>query len=218
MTDTEQQLRRSLPPLPKRWAHLPLNEKGYPVPKFVAWVDGKADFRVSDYRHLVKCINKQVCWLCGDTLGKYKVFVIGPMCAVNRVSGEPPCHRECAEYAVITCPFMVRPKAVRREANLPEDTTDPAGVSIPRNPGVTLLWITDTYSVQKEPNGVLFRIGNPIETLWYREGRTATREEVVESIRSGLPTLTTMAAREGRQAVVGLQKALRQAATLLPRG
>jgi len=35
------------------------------------------------------------------------------------------------------------------------------------------------------PNGgVLCKVGTPTETLWYAEGRAATRAEVVESIES----------------------------------
>lgn len=26
-------------------------------------------------------------------------FVVGPMCELNRISGEPPSHRECAEFS-----------------------------------------------------------------------------------------------------------------------
>jgi hypothetical protein len=35
----------NLPPMPDSIAKLPRDERGYPVPWFVAWVNGKADFR-----------------------------------------------------------------------------------------------------------------------------------------------------------------------------
>jgi hypothetical protein len=40
------------------------------------------------------------------------------------------------------------------------------------------------------------RVGQPVRTLWYAEGRGATRAEVVASIDSGLPLLRAEAERE----------------------
>ena len=77
-------------PLPKRLRWAPISETGYPVPWFVDWIDGKPDFRVMDGRKYDRAIKHDLCWLCGQTLGRFKVFTAGPMCAVNRTSGEPP--------------------------------------------------------------------------------------------------------------------------------
>ena len=37
---------KDLPPLPRRFLGLPIDDRGYPVPWFVHWVDGKPDFRL----------------------------------------------------------------------------------------------------------------------------------------------------------------------------
>lgn len=168
---------------------LPVEERGYVVPWFVQWIEGKPDFRIMDGEKRVRAINKRLCWLCGETLGQCLAFVIGPMCAVNRVSSEPPSHRDCAEFAAKACPFLTMPKMVRRETGLPEETAEPGGVMLRRNPGVTLLWMTKGYRVIRDGEGFVLRIGNPTDVAWYREGRAATRAEVVESIESGLPAL-----------------------------
>lgn len=206
------ELRKQLPPLPARFSALPLDERGYPVPRFVAWVDGKPDHRIVDPRWAPICVNEKRCWLCGEKLGSYMVFVIGPMCAVNRVSGEPPCHRECAEFAAKACPFLTRPKAHRREANLPDGVTVNEAM-IPRNPGVTLLWVTKSYSLIKGP---LFRIGEATEAIWLCEGRSASREEVLHSFTTGLPTLFEIAKSEGAQSLRDLEACRIDAMRFLP--
>src|SRR5262245_17927108 len=102
-------------PLPARMARLPISPAGYPVPWFVATIKGEPDFRVIGPDKIARAVRADLCWLCGQTLGRFKAFVGGPMCAVNRTSAEPPSHRECAEYAVRACPFLTRPRMRRNE-------------------------------------------------------------------------------------------------------
>jgi hypothetical protein len=115
------ELRKGLPPLPPRMRALPISDKGYPVPAFVEWIDGKPDFRVMRADFRLKCVRNNLCWQCGERLSNRLAFVIGPMCAVNRVSSEPPSHRDCALFAASACPFLTLPHAQRREANLPAE-------------------------------------------------------------------------------------------------
>lgn len=196
-------LRPELPqPVPARLRHLPVDGRGYPVPFFVAWPDGKPDHRVADPEKIARAYNQRLCHLCGQRLGTYLAFVIGPMCGINRISAEPPDHRECAEWAVRACPFLSRPKMHRREAGLPENVRDPAGMMLTRNPGVTLLWVTKSYRLIREPGqGVLFAIGDPFDLVFYAEGRIATYTEINESITTGLPLLLEPAAVQGPEAV-----------------
>lgn len=189
-------LRPGLPPLPGRWSSLPIDDRGFPVPFFVAYVDGKPDHRVVDPDKFVQAINLSLCWLCGQKLGAYRTFCIGPMCCVTRTISEPPSHLECARYAVRTCPWLTRPHAKRREAGLPDGIVDPAGVGLKRNPGATCLWTCKSYSIHHNDGrdgsnkGYLFTLsGEPTSLEWYAEGRLATRAEVDESIRTGLPLL-----------------------------
>ena len=208
--------RKDLPPLPKRFLSLPVDDRGYPVPWFVAEIDGKPDFRVVRPGGLVEALERRKCWLCGQRLGRYGAFVIGPMCAINRISSEPPSHRECAEFAVKACPFLVRPGAKRRDANLPDSTQDPAGIMIPRNPGIALLWVSRNWRPVRAPNGLLIDVGDPSTVSWWREGRAATRTEIMDSIEAGCPTLIEMAEKEGPGAVVDLARKREVAMELLP--
>ena len=202
--------------LPDRMKALDVDRRGYPVPWFVAWIDGEPDFRVIGPGKIEMAHSLERCWVCGQPRGRFMAFVIGPMCSINRVSAEPPSHRDCAIYSAIHCPFLTVPKMHRRENRLPEATVNPAGEMIRRNPGVTMVWITRSYRVEAEGEGVLFRIGDPVEVLWYAEGRPATRHEVAESVRTGLPILGEMAEAEGPKAVAALESMRVSAERLWP--
>src|SRR5215831_13304169 len=184
--------RQELPPPPRRIAKLPLDERGFPVPWFVSWFDGKPDFRIVAPERVIIAHRRKLCWVCGDPLGAHKAFVIGPMCVINRVSSEPPSHRECAEYAAAACPFLSKPRMRRNDKDLPEKKMVP-GIMIARKPGVTSVWLTRSYRLFRVDNGVLFEIGEPDEVHFYCEGRPARRAEVEASVASGLPLLEAQA-------------------------
>lgn len=208
-------LRPELPPLPARMTALRVDHRGYPVPWFVTWIDGQPDFRVISVDRLVEAHRYHLCWICGDRLGAWKAFTIGPMCAVNRTSGEPPSHVDCADYAARACPFLTRPHMKRREGGKPADATMHSG-GLTRNPGATLVWITKHYRAWESEGTLLFDVGEPIETRWYAEGRQATRDEVLASIDSGIPALRSMAEEEGPRALAELDRRYAAALPLLP--
>ena len=205
-----------LPPMPPCIANLPKDDRGYPVPWFVAWIDGVPDFRVIGPGKLNAAFNKNLCWICGQPRGTRHAFVIGPMCSVNRVSSEPPSHLECAIFAAKACPFLTRPKQKRNLKDMPEEAKDPAGIYISRNPGVTLVYVTRSFKPFNAGNGVLFQLGEPEDTLWYAEGGPATRAQVDASIASGLPLLMAEAEKEGVAAVAELNKLVQIAQKFLP--
>ena len=203
--------------IPDRIKHLPLDERGYPIPWFVAWFDGKPDFRVIDGEKLVRAVKQKLCWICGERMGQHLAFLIGPMCAINRTISEPPLHRECAEFSARVCQFLSLPKKTRDEEAIPVGTQDAASVGLKRNPGAVCLWMTKSYRPFKVENGVLFEIGPPDEIHWYAHGRTATRAEVIESIETGLPLLQDIATKESVLAEEELDRRYKNVmATLLP--
>jgi hypothetical protein len=197
--------------MPGRITLLPRNKAGYPVPWFVATIGGQPDFRVVKPGAIQAAVGYELCWVCGGPFLRRqedRAFTIGPMCAVNRVSAEPPSHRECAEFSATFCPFLNTPQMTRRDRGKPADAVNPAGIMITRNPGVALVWVTGYRSwhlFSDHEGGTLFDIGDPKETLWFARGRAATRGEVLASIDSGLPILAEMAEKDGAQAVAELQ-------------
>lgn len=202
--DFGSKLRPTLDPLPPQMRFLPV-ARGYPVPWFVAWVDGKPEFRAVYAGRAEHAIKDKLCWVCGNKLGKLKTFVIGPMCGINRTTSEPPCHPGCAEWSARNCPFLSNERAHRREDDaINEHSASLPGIPIMRNPGVTLLWTVEKYSVFQVSNGFLIDVGFPLSLAFFANGRSATRDEVVQSVESGLPTLMSMAEQDGPDAVKDL--------------
>jgi hypothetical protein len=206
--------------IPPQMRKLPVSPEGYPTPWFVAWIDGKPDFRVIDTPKIGRAVKEKRCWLCGGPLGQYnKAFVIGPMCAINRVISEPPSHCECAEFSARACPFLSQPRMQRNEKDLPPDVNAAAGFAIKRNPGAICVWVTKTYRpfrAHAGDDGILFQLGDPVETLWFANGREATRAEVLQSIDSGYPLLMELAEQQGAAAIAELERRRREAMPLLP--
>ncbi len=212
-------LRPELGTLPVRLRALPLDARGYPIPWFVAWINGAPEFRALDPDKWSRAVRDRLCWVCGLRLGRHLAFVIGPMCALNRVTSEPPCHLECAEWSAQHCPFLARPHARRREDAMTEELEkNVAGEAIKRNPGVACVWVTDSYKVFNDGAGKpLIQIGEPGSVRWYAEGREATRAEVDMSIATGLPALFDACDREDtlakRQAAYAALAVAKQKAT-----
>jgi hypothetical protein len=208
-------------PIPAKMAGLPIGPNGFPVPWFTPWIDGVPEFRAAASGKIAQAVRESRCWVCGEHRGRWLTFVIGPMCAINRVSSEPPAHLECARYSALACPFLARPRMVRRDASDLE-TKEAPGFMSDRNPRVTLLYTTRIMRPFRAPTGgggILFRLGEPTSLEWYREGRPASRAEVEESVRTGLPFLEELARQEEDQAAALADLHALQAAaeTLYPR-
>lgn len=214
-----------MPNMPRPMRQLPRDSAGRPIPWFSEVVDGKHDFRITSAVKIVAAVRDSLCWVCGQRRPRHDAaFVIGPMCAVNRVSSEPPSHHACAVYSARECPFLANPKKIRREGNKPEETSM-AGIGIMRNPGVALVWsargwkpfrVPEHLTVEGAGGGVLFDIGTPAAVEWFAHGREATREEVTASIDSGCPTLREVAEKDGPEAVAHFEAELEKARKLIP--
>lgn len=194
--------------MPPQIADLPRSRQGYPVPWFVAHIDGDPDFRAIRPDGVNIATRHALCWLCGHELGMTATYVAGPMCGINRTSAEPPSHHRCADYAAQACPFLARPHAVRRGA--PEGADPAAGVMLDRNPGVAMLWRCPQvpHPFDDGRGGTLFRLPNPIRVDWICKGRPATFMEVDLSIQTGLPALREAAAQDGPGALAHLHDAI----------
>lgn len=206
---------KGIQPMPSRIARLPVSETGYPVPWFVAWIDGQADFRIIGRDKIATAVKRKLCWVCGEPLGRNFAMTLGPMCAINRTISEPPSHRECAIYSARACPFLSNPRMRRNEVAM-EGYVKAAGNGIARNPGATCIWVTRGYRPFRAPGGVLFTFDDPIEVHWFAEGREASRPEVEASIVSGLPLLEQDAAAEGPAAIAALRRMTSEAMRYLP--
>jgi hypothetical protein len=206
-------------PVPARIARLPRDKHDRPLPWFVvAGQDGQPDFRLSSTAKVHEALRFHLCWVCGQTLGTWQAFLIGPMCAVNRTTAEPPSHRDCATYSAQVCPFLAIPGMRRRDTGLPDDKTVP-GEMLARNPGVCVLWVVRGRRWVLFPDGkggMLFDVGDPADVEWWAQGRAATREEVLASIDGGMPFLQEQADAEGPDALAELVRMRDRALTYAP--
>lgn len=203
-------------PMPDRIAALPVSDTGYPIPAFVAEVNGVRDFRIADQKFMARAVKQNLCWVCGQPLGRMFAMTLGPMCAINRTISEPPSHKACAIFSVMACPFLSNPRMMRNGVDLPEVRVAPGGIPIARNPGAVAVWMTRTYSVRPEFGANLFTFGDPDEVLWFCKGRKATRDEVMDSINSGYPLLVKAAESDGPNALAELHKATVAALKYVP--
>jgi hypothetical protein len=73
---------------------------------------GTAFFTVNDDGKHWVAIERGICPISGETLGKWKWFVGGPRSAFdeNGWYSDLPGHRECIEFSLATCPYLAAPK------------------------------------------------------------------------------------------------------------
>jgi hypothetical protein len=207
--------------MPDRVRRLPISENGYPTPWFAATVPltGKRDLRIADSAKRALAVKRSLCWVCGGKLGTYKAFVIGPMCVVNRTTSEPACHLECALFSVAACPFLTKPRMRRNDVDLPPEIEEAPGFGIMRNPGATCIWVCKKFKVFRvsaKTGEWLIQIGDAVNVEWWAEGKHASREQVEQSINSGLPILLDMARQDGPDAMEEVGRRHQEAVRLLP--
>lgn len=203
--------------IPERIRMLRRDHRGFPVPWFVHWdTNDQPDFRIIGAGKIEHAITQRVCWICGGPLARNKAFVIGPMCSVNRISSEPPSHRSCAMFAAEVCPFLSKPHMRRNAKDLPQEHVAPPGNMVLHNPGVVCVWVTREFRLMPVDNGLLFRVGDPIDVRWLCQGKPATRGDVIRAMDKGLPILIDEAKQESDEAVQALLQAVNRMRQYLP--
>jgi len=95
---------------PDRIKAMRKDERGYPIPHTVQWIDGKPDFRVIDPQKWMHAVNNCMCGVCGQKIEGVMAFVGGESSIANRFFTDLSMHTECAEYALKVCPFIAAPK------------------------------------------------------------------------------------------------------------
>lgn len=102
--------------IPKELSHLKIDSRGYPIPYFVTWINGKPEFRFLDHHRLEMIIDRKVCHICGKKLpDNLFYFIAGPLGLKNRISTDAGMHLVCAEFSLRACPHLFLQKAERRD-------------------------------------------------------------------------------------------------------
>jgi len=176
-----QKLKHADIPIPDNMQNLLSTQRGYLKPWFVKG----DDFRVVDIRKAAFSVTKKACWICGKPFANSRfAMVCSPVSAHLRVFKEPPCHTECAEYALQVCPFLLLPNAKRREANLPEDSQlDKVNQNLQvkldaTNPGEYYLLEVDDFTFHQDKQVMTCHTHNVKDIQYWREG---VRQESIPS-------------------------------------
>ncbi len=190
-------IKRAEIPIPEQMKNLPLTEGGYLKPWFVR----DDDFRITDGKKASLSVMKKACWICGNPFVCPKYAMVGDaMSAAVRIYKEPPCHLECAEYAMQVCPFILYPNAKRRAAGLDyEDTVDHlnegAAIELQAdNPGEFYISLVSDFTYHREHQITAFDKDSVLEIQhWIGGARQAAisdpilpAEQIPEGLRSRL--------------------------------
>lgn len=190
-------MKREFTEMPYGIEVLPIDDRGYPVPFFVAYRNGRPDHRIVDEAKKEIAHKEKRCFICGRKLGGYKAFVLFPMNIVTRISDEPPAHYTCAEWAVKNCPHMVNSKARRNDHDSvsKEMLLSETGIENNGMP-VQAIWVTKKYKTVTT-NTRLFIVGEAERVEWYSSGKPATRDMIEANLLERLPIFEAQALEEG---------------------
>ena len=201
-------------PLPADMQALPVDARGIPVPWFVDWPDGKPDFRVVDGRKLSEGWARELCWLCGRRLFAFRAWIIGPVSMINRCTGEPPAHLDCARVALTRCPFLSNPGMARSASS----GAAPGGALVAGNSGVSAAWVTKGRGGEmfNPGNGTLFRLHEAHSVEWFHRGARASDEAVRAAFDAAADGLREADRRYGPAAMANLERRIAACARWLP--
>jgi hypothetical protein len=188
-------------PIPARVAALPMTSRGFPIPFFVERVPGAADldFRVMSAENMIRAVRRELCWVCGQKLGRFRAFVGGPLAAGQRLSAEPPSHSECAEFAARACPYLANPSGRHRATDMPEHGPL-AGVHAEAHPEVVAVLIGRAHEVLQSGGAPMFRMAEPVEVRWFRVGRPASRADVLAALPAARDSFLSLSRKPGAEA------------------
>jgi hypothetical protein len=97
--------------IPFRLSRRPRDARGFVIP-FAQFIkaDGTPDFRIMDDQHSSKAVRRRLCSICGEPMRGDVYFIGGPLCVENGYFYDPAMHKDCATYAIQTCPHLARSK------------------------------------------------------------------------------------------------------------
>lgn len=121
--------------------------RGLPIPVTI-WINpetGEPDFKVLEVTVHRRIVREKRCGLCGQKLMRKMYFVGGTRCLENRLFYDAAMHRECALYAVVTCPFIALPAKAYSERALRENAAYVQAVSTEK----TEMYLFETFGYRE---------------------------------------------------------------------
>ncbi len=183
--------------IPARFASLPRDSRGYPIPwNVLRGEDGTPFFTVNDDRKTWRAIRENRCPICGATLGKWKWFVGGPRSAFDENGWylDLPGHHDCIQFALAICPYLAMPKYLGRVDVVHKDKLPPAArvlidnTMIPERPEVFVAVASERVTVR--PRGPVLPFLRPTPPLlgveYWRHGARLSLKEALPYLRTAL--------------------------------
>jgi hypothetical protein len=160
--------------VPARLQHRPRDHRGYVIP-FVTHLDqnGEAQFKIISDERAKRCLDHRLCALCGAPMGRHIFFIGGDLCVANGIFYDPPMHRDCAEYALRTCPHIVHAPGKLGRVPQPKTVGAPVlGVGAAGAATRFALMHGERYSYRRQGVMLLIQAALPwLDVTWYREGK-----------------------------------------------
>lgn len=133
--------------MPDRVAKLPRDPRGYPIFKMITYPDGSYNFVGQSADAVLECVKDRLCAICGEELGPIVAF-LGPEKIFDlhhKNVSDPPMHRECLEYAIQVCPYILRGGWDRK--NEKQGWQGVKGTLGNTKPGKLVMVVVDEYAV-----------------------------------------------------------------------
>lgn len=184
--------------LPPAVAALPRDPRGYPVPWFVAEVDGRRDdLRIACAEKRTLAFHRRLCWVCGQRLERKSAFIGGPLAVTNRVFGDWCMHPVCAVASMSFCPFL-NGDMRRRSGREKPDGAVPLEGAHENRPELAALAVCRTESVEMLREG-LFQAPSFYFVWWYRDGQRVPESEAQSALAAARRQIEEAAAAERRR-------------------
>lgn len=154
---------------PPRIAALTCDSRGYPI-FFTAHTDadGKPNFRVQDPQKWERAIEKGLCGICGQKLGKRYAFVGGPVSMDSHFFADAPMHESCAIYAVQACPFIAMPRFTYMQHIAPGQALNP--LVSDKRPEKFGIGITGKMKLVQLQGQTLIKAGKWLRVQFWKDG------------------------------------------------
>lgn len=183
---------------PERIARLPRDKRGYPIPWNVLKADdGTPFFIINDDRKAGRALREGLCPICGERLGAWRWLVGGPRSAFDPHGCyfDLPCHRECAEFALQTCPYLAAPRYWRHSDSIahaeklpPEARILLDETVIPERPEVMVAVAASKIElIDRGPLQPYLKPAKPFrDWTYWRHGKQIAEDEALPYLRDAL--------------------------------
>ena len=174
-------------PIPKRMVELERDVRGFPIPVGVLRDnDGNPHFTINDEEKRQELLKSGGCPICGHTITPgYHWFVGGPLSAfhANGAYIDLSAHRECIEYALRVCPYLISAKYHKRIDGKTLDNTKYEGTvlidptMLAERPKVFVAVRSNGRISTNTPGGYVRPIRPYRDVVYWKDGNILSKDE-----------------------------------------